>query len=69
MSAGSPVPGSSKDCESNSNTVPHIVQQNNSNTSPQPGTSNHSGKNLESATESTGKIAYDLCLESHAKIL
>jgi hypothetical protein len=65
MSAGSAVPGSSKNCtqsiksnsssknsSKNNSTVPHLLQQQQNNKDPQPGTSNHSSgscNNSESA--------------------
>ena len=66
MSAGSAVPGSSKDCtqsiksnssssknsSKNNSTVPHLVQQQQINKDPQPGTSNHSSGNSCNNSES-----------------
>ena len=69
MSAGSAVPGSSKDCtqsiksnsssknsSKNNSTVPHLVQQQN-NKDPQPGTSNHSSGNCNNSESATSESA------------
>ena len=71
MSAGSAVPGSSKDCtqsiksnsssknsSKNNSTVPHLVQQQQQNNKdPQPGTSNHSSGNCNSSESATSESA------------
>ena len=70
MSAGSAVPGSSKDCSQviksnssssknsskNNSTVPHLVQQQN-NKDPQPGTSNHSSGNCNNSESAKSESA------------
>jgi len=70
MSAGSAVPGSSKDCtqsiksnsssknsSKNNSTVPHLVQQQQNNKDPQPGTSNHSSGNCNNSESATSESA------------
>ena len=71
MSAGSAVPGSSKDCtqsiksnssssknsSKNNSTVPHLVQQQQINKDPQPGTSNHSSGNCNNSESATSESA------------
>ena len=70
MSAGSAVPGSSKDCSQliksnssssknsskNNSTVPHLVQQQNIK-DPQPGTSNHSSGNCNNSESAKSESA------------
>ena len=72
MSAGSAVPGSSKDCSQliksnssssknsskNNSTVPHLVQQQQQNNKdPQPGTSNHSSGNCNNSESAKSEPA------------
>ena len=71
MSAGSAVPGSSKDCSQliksnsssknsskNNSTVPHLVQQQQQNNKdPQPGTSNHSSGNCNNSESAKSESA------------